>query len=48
MDTIFGRATNAEQGESSRMPVKDGDIDSLAVGNVNGMPVGESRSVKDG
>lgn len=48
VDTIFGRATNAEQGESSTAPVSDGDIDSFAVAGAKGLPVGESMSVKDG
>lgn len=43
---IHGQATNAEQGESSTATVSD--IDSFAVGRAEGMPVGESMSVKDG
>ncbi|NRH33255.1 hypothetical protein [Rhodococcus sp. MS13] len=46
--TIFGQATNAEQGETDIKFVSDGDIEGLAVAGVAGMPVGESISVKDG
>ena len=45
---IHGQATNAEQGETDIKPVTDGDVDSFAVGRAVGMPVGESRSVRDG
>ncbi|OCH81432.1 hypothetical protein [Gordonia sp. UCD-TK1] len=45
---IHGQATNVEQGGTGVESVTDGDIDSFAVGRAEGMPVGESVSVKDG
>ena len=48
VDMISGRATNAEQGESSTMPVSDGDVESFAIGAADGLPVGEAMSAKDG
>lgn len=48
VDWIFGQATNAEQGATGTAFVSDGDIEGLAVAGMEGMPVGESMSVKDG
>lgn len=45
---IIPGVTNAEQGADGIEPVSDGDIDVFAVRHAEGMPVGESVSVKDG
>ncbi|MCZ4618543.1 hypothetical protein [Rhodococcus qingshengii] len=45
---IVGQATNVEQGETDIKAVSNGAIEGLAVAGVEGMPVGESISVKDG
>ncbi|WP_137876520.1 hypothetical protein [Rhodococcus sp. Q] len=49
ISSVHTQATNAEQGEYAGIrEVSDGDIDSFAVSAVQGLPVGESLSVKEG